>query len=70
MFWKGKKLRTIGEVLNEGIIKVETKEDANSFMDSYSSSCGSKETAEANVRYISGYLDLKEQKRVIDLFLN
>jgi len=70
MFWKGKELRSIGQLLNEGIVKVETKEEANSFMDSYSSSCGSKETAEANVRYVSGYLDLQEQKRIIDLFLN
>ncbi|MGG0793730.1 hypothetical protein ABE137_06960 [Brevibacillus laterosporus] len=65
MNWKGQQLNTAGDLLNKGIIKCETPEEAQEFMRQYRAE---NEHADSNVGYLSGYCSIEEAKRIKEWF--
>ena len=65
MRWKGRTLKTYGDIMDHGINKCKTPEEARRFMKLYR-----KETvhAAANIGYISGYYDSANMRRIQDWF--
>lgn len=65
MNWKGKELETLGDLLNDGVLKCDTKEEAMLFMANYSTE---NEYAAANIGYLAGYCDTKTADRIYEWF--
>lgn len=65
MNWKGKELRTIRDLMDRGIDKCETQEEAQEFMQLYRADC---EHADINIGYLSGYYGPTEMARIQDWF--
>ena len=65
MFWKGVELKTIGDLLNDGVLKCDTPEEAQTFMqqlrleDKY---------ADENIGYLTGYCDPDTMTRIQSWF--
>ena len=65
MEWKGKKLITIGDLMEHGIDACETPEEAREFMRIYRRE---EVHADANIGYLSGYYDSKNMRRIQEWF--
>lgn len=65
MNWKGKHLRTIGDVMEHGIDKCATKEEAREFMELL---CAEHSSARQDIGYLSGYYSAADAKRIREWF--
>jgi hypothetical protein len=65
MIWKGKNLKTIGDLMEFGIDKCATKEEALQFMRLYRHE---NKHANENIGYLSGYYDTQRRKQIQDWF--
>ena len=64
MFWKGKELKTMGDIM-QIIEKCDSPDEAQEFMNIYRSE---NPYADKNIGYISGYFDNKTMARIQSLF--
>lgn len=65
LFWKGKELETIGDVMRLGIDQCLNKTEALEFMKLVREH---NPNADANIGYISGYYSAEEAERIMDWF--
>jgi hypothetical protein len=65
MNWKGKELRTTRDLMNQGVDKCETREEAEEFMRLYRADC---KYADENIGYLSGYYGYTDMARIQDWF--
>ena len=65
MEWKGKELRTIGDLMTYGINKCATPEEAQEFMRIFRAET---EHADANIGYLSGYYGSDDMRRIQQWF--
>lgn len=65
MTWKGRDLRTIGDLMDHGIDACATREEAHEFMRLYRAE---NEHADANIGYLSGYYGPETMQRIQDWF--
>jgi hypothetical protein len=65
MIWKGKELKTIGDLMDHGISKCTTREEAQEFMRQYRAETPH---ADSNIGYLSGYYSPEEGARIRDWF--
>ena len=65
MIWKGKELKTIGDLMDHGINKCDNAEEAQEFMRQYRVA---NEHADSNIGYVSGYYSREEALRIRDWF--
>lgn len=61
MVWKGRRLRNIAELMDDGIDACLSIEEAREFMKLYREHTPS---ADENIGYISGYYDVEDAKRI------
>lgn len=65
MIWKGRELRTIGELMTGGIDQCATPDEAQAFMAAYRSV---NPHADVNIGYLSGYYSQSEARRIREWF--
>jgi len=65
MEWKGRALKTIGDLMTHGIDKCATPEEAQEFMRLYRAET---EHADANIGYLSGYYGAEKMRRIQQWF--
>lgn len=65
MFWKGKELKTIGDLMDNGIDKCNTVEEAQEFMQKYRDE---NTHADENIGYLSGYYSTEKMQRIQQWF--
>jgi hypothetical protein len=65
MIWKGRELKTIGDLMYKGINKCESPEEAQEFMRQYKLD---NPHADENIGYLSGYYSSQEADRIRDWF--
>lgn len=65
MNWKGQEIKTVGDLMDKGISKCNTREEAQEFMSKYRNE---NEYAEQNIGYVIGYFDQEERKRLQEWF--
>jgi hypothetical protein len=65
MIWKGKELRTIGDLMTYGIDKCDIPEEAKQFMELYSEE---NPHACSNIGYLAGYYSQEKAKQIFEWF--
>jgi hypothetical protein len=65
MRWKGEELRTIGDLMNKGIDRCDTPEEAQEFMRLYRAE---NEHADENIGYLSGYYSPERAQQIREWF--
>jgi hypothetical protein len=65
MFWKGKELKTIEDLMLRGIDQCNNKEEAQQFILQY---VEENIHARENIGYLAGYYDRDDQARIFDWF--
>jgi len=65
MNWKGQELITSGDLMNKGINKCDTPEEAQEFMRLYRAESS---YADANIGYLSGYYGPETMQRIQEWF--
>lgn len=66
MKWKGKEIRTVGDMMNFGIDACATKEEAQEFMRLYVAEFPG--SARQNIGYLASYYDRENRHRIFDWF--
>jgi len=61
MEWKGATLKTIGNLMHDGIDKCESPSEAREFMRIYRAE---NDYADSNIGYLSGYYEPEEMQRI------
>lgn len=65
MFWKGKELKTYGDIMKDGIDKCDSPEEAKLFMIEYSKE---NQYARQNIGYMAGYYSREDATRIYEWF--
>lgn len=65
MTWKGEELITIGDLMDKGIDRCDTPEEAQAFMRIYRAE---NEFADENIGYLSGYYGHNNMRRIQEWF--
>ena len=65
MFWKGKELKTIEDLMLRGIDQCKTKEEAQDFILQY---VEENLHARENIGYLAGYYSRDDQTRIFEWF--